>query len=230
MLLNILLLFQETTGELEVTEESISLMDMIMKGGPLGIAILAILLLLSLMALYVFFERYWTIRSASEIDQNFMTNIRNHVQAGNIDAARALCVNADTPISFMIEKGLMRIGKPLRDISVAIENVGNLEVAKLENRLSVLATISGAAPMIGFFGTVTGMIIAFYTMATENNVTPQALAGGIYQALLTTAFGLLIGILAFIGYNFLVSKVQRVIFKMEASSVEFIDLLQEPAN
>ncbi len=228
MFLNILFLFQ-TSGE-EVTTESFNLLSLIMKGGPLGIVVLAVLLLLSIMALYVFIERYLTIKRASEVDESFMANIRSHVQSGNIDAAMALCQTTDTPIARMIEKGVKRIGKPLQDISVAIENVGNLEVSRLENRLSLLATISGSAPMIGFFGTVTGMIIAFYTMATANDVTPTALAGGIYQALLTTAFGLLIGIVSFIGYNYLVARVEKVIFQMEASSVEFIDLLQEPAH
>lgn len=230
MLLNVLLLFQETSVELEGGVEAISLLDIILKGGVLGIVIMAVLLMLSILALYVFIERFLTINRASVVDEDFMRKIRNHVQAGNIDAATALCHNADTPISSMIEKGLRRIGKPLRDITVAIENVGNLEVARLENRMSVLATISGAAPMIGFFGTVTGMIMAFYTMATAESVSTQALAGGIYQALLTTAFGLLVGIVSFIGYNFLVSKVQKVIYRMEATSVEFVDLLQEPAS
>jgi biopolymer transport protein ExbB len=129
----------------------------------------------------------------------------------------------------MVEKGLQRIGKPLRDINASIENVGNLEVFKLEKNLSTLASIAGAAPMIGFFGTVTGMILAFFTMATEENVTPDVLAGGIYQALITTAFGLFIGILAFVGYNILVASIEKVIFKMESSTMEFLDLLQEPA-
>lgn len=196
----------------------------------MGIAIFAILIILSIVAIYIFVERYLTINQAAKIDENFMINIRNHVQSGNIKGAKDLCRNADTPIASMVEKGLSRIGKPLKDISVAIENVGNLEVSRLENRLATLATISGAAPMIGFFGTVTGMIMAFYTMASANNVTPQALAGGIYQALLTTAFGLLIGIGAFMGYNFLVAKVQKVIFNMETTSLDFMDLLQEPAH
>ena len=128
----------------------------------------------------------------------------------------------------MVEKGLKRIGKPLRDIDAAIENVGNLEVFKLEKNLSRLASIAGAAPMIGFFGTVTGMIMAFYRMATEQNVTPDVLAGGIYQALVTTAFGLAIGIFAFVGYNILVANVEKVIYEMERTTTEFMDLLQEP--
>ena len=130
----------------------------------------------------------------------------------------------------MVEKGLQRIGKPLRDIDAAIENVGNLEVFKLERSLSTLASISGAAPMIGFFGTVTGMIMAFYEMKTQQNVTPDVLAGGIYQALITTAVGLFIGILSFVSYNILVAKVEKVVYKMERTTVEFMDMLQEPTN
>jgi len=152
-----------------------------------------------------------------------------NVSSGRIEAAVALCKNTDSPLARMVEKGLQRIGKPLRDIDAAIENVGNLELFKLEKSLSTMATISGAAPMLGFFGTVTGMIQAFYEMSTAENVTPTLLAGGIYQALMTTAFGLFIGILAFLGYNTLVANVEKVVFKMEKTTVEFMDLLQEPS-
>lgn len=206
------------------------LIDLILAGGPLGVIIVVVLLILSVMAMYIFIERYLTITKASQIDQAFMNNIRTSVQAGNIEGARGLCLNTDSPVARMVEKGLLRIGKPLRDIDAAIENVGNLEIYKLEKNLSNLASIAGAAPMIGFFGTVTGMILAFYKMATEQNVTPDVLAGGIYQALITTAFGLAVGIMAFVGYNLLVSKVDKVIFNMEQTTVEFMDLLQEPAT
>jgi biopolymer transport protein ExbB len=192
--------------------------------------IVTILLVLSVLAMYIFIERYLTITKASQIDQSFMNNIRTSVQAGNIEGAKGLCQNTDSPVARMVEKGLLRIGKPLRDIDAAIENVGNLEIYKLEKNLSTLASVAGAAPMIGFFGTVTGMILAFYKMATEQNVTPDVLAGGIYQALITTAFGLAIGIMAFVGYNLLVSRVDKVVFNMEQTTVEFMDLLQEPAT
>ena len=155
-------------------------------------------------------------------------NIRINVQQGNIQSARALCQTTDSPVARMVEKGLQRIGKPLRDIDAAVENVGNLEVFKLEKNLSTLASISGAAPMIGFLGTVTGMIQAFYNMSTQQNITPALLAGGIYQALLTTAVGLAVGIFALIGYNILVASVEKVVFKMERSTTEFMDFLQEP--
>ncbi|MFT4758427.1 MAG: biopolymer transport protein ExbB [Paraglaciecola sp.] len=225
---NTLFLFQDTKADLKGPEGQ-SLMDVISSGGPLGIAIVVVLIALSIIALYIFVERYLNIKRAGKVDENFMNNIRANVGAGNIQAARALCQNTDSPVARMVEKGLMRIGKPLRDIDAAIENVGNLEIFRLEKNLSTLASIAGAAPMIGFFGTVTGMIMAFYEMATAENVTPDVLAGGIYQALITTAFGLFIGILAFVGYNILVANVEKVVFKMERSTVEFMDLLQEPS-
>ena len=224
MLYNSILLFQSEDG----ADSAQSLLGIITEGGPLGIIIVGILLVLSFIALYIFFERYATINRAGKIDETFMNNIRMNVAAGNIAAARALCQTTDSPVARMVEKGLKRIGKPLRDINASIENVGNLEVFKLEKNLSRLASIAGAAPMIGFFGTVTGMIMAFYRMATEQNVTPDVLAGGIYQALVTTAFGLAIGIFAFVGYNILVANVEKVIYEMERTTTEFMDLLQEP--
>ena len=221
------LFLQKVDMEGEVGTQSF--LDLIFQGGFLSIAIVGILAFLSFIAVYIFLERYWTIKKAGRIDQGFMNNIRANVQAGNIHGAKALCQTTDSPVARMIEKGLMRIGKPLRDIDTAIENVGNLEVFRLEKNLSTLASIAGAAPMIGFFGTVTGMILAFREMATQQNVTPDVLAGGIYQALITTAAGLLIGILAFVGYNVLVANVEKVVFQMERTTVEFMDLLQEPS-
>ncbi len=225
-----ILLFKggKKVAETEVAKENF--IDIILKGGPISVAIFSVLLLLSIMAVYIFLERYWAIGRAAKVDDQFMNNIRSAVVAGNLDGAKALCKTTDTPISRMVEKGLSRIGKPLRDIDAAIENVGNLEIFKLEKGLSTLASIAGAAPMIGFFGTVTGMIMAFQTMATAENVGPAQLAGGIYQALTTTAFGLLIGIIAFVGYNLLVAKVDKAVFNMERSTVEFMDLLQEPTS
>ncbi len=220
-------LFQSKAGAVE-EEGKQTLLGLITQGGPLGVAIVAILLVLSVIAVYIFIERYLTIKKAGKIDKTFMNNIRASIVSGNIEGAKALCRNTNSPIARMVEKGLMRIGKPLRDIETSIENVGNLELFKLEKNLPTLANISGAAPMIGFFGTVTGMILAFYKMATEANVTPDLLAGGIYQALITTAAGLAIGIFAFVGYNYLVAAVDKVVFEMERHTVEFMDLLQEP--
>ncbi|MBT8230056.1 MAG: MotA/TolQ/ExbB proton channel family protein [Bacteroidia bacterium] len=218
--------FLQATDESNQIQQNI--LDIITKGGPLGIAINVILLILSFLAAYIFFERYFTIKRATKVDDSFMNNIRAAVTSGNIDGAKAMLSNVDSPYARMVEKGIARIGKPLRDIDAAIENVGNLEIFKLEKNLSSLASIAGAAPMIGFFGTVTGMILAFYKMASEQNVTPDVLAGGIYTALITTAFGLFIGILAFVGYNYLVASVEKVIHKMEMTSIDFMDLLQEP--
>ena len=227
MSLSSLFLFQ---ADVEAEEGRQSLIDLSASGGPLGIAIVSILLVLSVIATAIFLERWSTIKKAGKIDEHFMNNIRASVQSGNIEGAKGLCRSNDSPVARMVEKGLLRIGKPLREIDAAIENVGNLEVFKLEKNLSILASIAGAAPMIGFFGTVTGMIMAFYEMATQQNVTPDVLAGGIYQALITTAFGLAIGIFAFVGYNLLVSNVEKVIFNMERVTIEFMDLLQEPSN
>lgn len=223
------LLFQKAAAG---DEESASqnLIDIIVQGGILGIGVVSVLLVLSIIAFAIFIERWLTIKRAGKIDENFINNIRAAVTAGNIEGAKALCKNTESPVARMVEKGLMRIGKPLRDIDAAIENVGNLEIFKLEKNLSTLASIAGAAPMIGFFGTVTGMIMAFHTMATADNVGPAQLASGIYQALITTAFGLMIGIVAFVGYNLLVANVEKVVFKMERTTVEFMDLLQEPSN
>lgn len=216
-------------AEGEATVKSFSLLQIILDSGPLGIANVTVMIILAILAVYIMIERYLTIQRANKVDESFMAQIRSAVFSGNIENALTLCKNTDTPVARMVAKGLSRIGKPLEDINTAVENVGNLEIYKLEKRLSTLATIAGAGPMVGFFGTVTGMIQAFYTMATSNNVTPQNLAGGIYQALITTAFGLIIGIIAFVSYNSLIASVDRVVFKMEAATVDFLDLLQEPA-
>jgi len=232
MFSNPIFLFQQPDVAVDTTgmpeEVSFSLIGIIGQGGAIGITIAIILLMLSILAIYILIERYLTIKRAGEVDENFMNQIRQYVQSGDINNAMALCNNTDTPVARLVAKGLQRIGKPLADISAAVENVGNLEIFKLEKRLSMLATISGAAPMIGFLGTVTGMILSFMNMA-GGDVSTESLAGGIYQALVTTAFGLVVGIIAFIGYNTLVAAMDRVVFKMEAATVEFLDLLQEPA-
>jgi len=214
----------------ETVEGAQSLWDILAQTGVMGIANVGINLILSFIAIYIFVDRYRSLKRASTVDQNFMNNIRNSVQNGNIEAARNLCSHTDTPMARMLEKGLQRIGKPLRDIDAAIENTGNLELFKMEKNLSIMASIAGAAPMIGFFGTVTGMIQAFYNMANQQNVTPATLSSGIYQALITTAVGLGVGIFAYIAYNLLVSNVEKVVYNMENTTVEFMDLLQEPAK
>jgi biopolymer transport protein ExbB len=208
-------------------EETLSLFELALKGGPIMIPVA----LCSVIAVYIIVERYFAIKKSSKDDPNFMNNIRDFISNGNIDAAQALCRNTVSPISRMIEKGIARIGKPLGDIEKAIENVGNIEVVKLEKGLSLLATCAGAAPMLGFLGTVTGMIKAFYNMSKAGDqVELSLLSGGMYEAMVTTVAGLIVGIVAQVGYNLLSAMVQQVVYKMENSSIEFLDLLHEPAK
>lgn len=215
------------TAAAPATEESLSLFDLALKGGPIMVPIA----LCSVIAVYIIFERYFSIRKSAKDDPNFMNNIRDFISNGNIDAARSLCRNTDSPIARMIEKGISRIGKPLSDIEKAIENIGNIEVVKMEKGLSLLATVAGAAPMLGFLGTVTGMIKAFYNMSKAGKtIDISLLSGGMYEAMVTTVAGLIVGIFALVAYNLLTAMVEKVVFKMENSSIEFMDLLQEPAK
>lgn len=211
-------------------EETLSIMQLITSGGVGGIIIMSTLFILSIIAIYIFIERYLTITKAAKEDEYFMNQIKDFIHDGKIDAAKALCRSTPTPISRMIEKGVNRIGKPLGDIAAAIENTGKLELYKLETNLAALATISGAAPMIGFLGTVLGMVLAFHEMAAAGgNIDVGMLAEGIYTAMVTTIAGLIVGIVAYIGYNSLVAKVEKVVFRMEARTTEFLDILNEPA-
>lgn len=208
-------------------EEMLSVLELIQGGGWY---IMIPLLILSIAAVYIFIERYLAISRVAKANTKFMKDVREHVYKGEIKAARNVCKEANNPYSRMIEKGLMRVGKPMPDISLAIENEGKLEITKLEKSLSFEATIAGAAPMIGFLGTVIGMMAAFHEMNTSgNSVELNQLAGGIMQAMVTTAAGLVIGIVAYLGYNILVGRIDRVAFRMDELSVEFIDMLQEPA-
>lgn len=205
--------------------DSMALIDLIFKGGYMMIPIF----LLSIVAVYVYIERIRTIGRASKTPDGFMDNIKKLVTDGDLSGARVLSQQSDTPIGRMIGKGLSRIGSPLKNIEVSIENVGKVEIYHLEKNLSLLATISGAAPMIGFLGTVTGMIRAFMSIAQEEGaVSPKLLSSGIYEAMITTAAGLFVGIIAYLGYNYLVTRVQKVVHNMEYTSIDFIDLLQEP--
>ncbi|MFN7833963.1 MAG: MotA/TolQ/ExbB proton channel family protein, partial [Bacteroidota bacterium] len=187
-------------------------------------------LILSVVAVYIIVERYLTISKAGQVDHNFMNSIRMSVESGNLQAAKALCQSVDAPMARMVEKGLDRIGKPLDDINKAIENVGNLELLKLEKNLSTLASISGIAPMIGLLGTVIGLIVAFQDMTTAEVVSPKTLSSGIYHALTATASGLFVSIIAMAGFNLLVTTLDKVIFKMENTAMQFMDLLQEPSR
>jgi len=183
----------------------------------------------SVLAVYIFIERFLAIQKALRGEKNFMENIKLFVKQGNLDAAKNLCFNTNNPMARMVGKGISRIGKPMSDIAASVENVGKLEISNLEQRLSVLATISGVAPMIGFLGTVIGMISTFHQM-TIDGVEIDSLAGGIMQAMVTTVAGLIVGIIAYIAYNYLVSKVEKVIHQMEGGSIEFLDILEEPEN
>lgn len=214
----------------ETTEKTLSILDLITSGGVGGIAIMAFLGVLSILAVYLFVERYGAIRSANKIDKNFMNNIKDKVMEGKLDAALALCTAENTPVARMMEKGISRIGKPLNDITQAIENQGKLEVSRMEKNLPLLATISGGAPMIGFLGTVIGMILTFKEMANAGGqINIGMMAEGIYTAMSTTVAGLFVGIIAYFGYNYLVSNVNRVVYRMETSAMAFLDLLHEPA-
>ena len=218
-----------STGE--STTETLSILELITTGGVGGIIIMITLFILSVIAVYIFIERYLTIKKAAKEDVNFMNEIKDFIHDGKLEAARSLCKSTSTPIARMIEKGVNRIGKPLGDIAAAIENTGKLELFKMEKNLATLATISGAAPMIGFLGTVIGMILAFHEMASAGgNIDVEMLAEGIYTAMVTTVAGLVVGIIAYIAYNLLVAKVEKVVFKMEARTTEFLDILNEPAK
>ena len=206
-------------------QDSMALISLILQGGYMMIPIF----LLSIVAVYVYVERIRTIGRAAKTPIGFIDNIKKLVADGDLSGAKVLCQQSDTPIGRMIGKGLSRIGSPLKNIEVSIENVGKIEIYNLEKNLSLLATISGAAPMIGFLGTVTGMIRAFISIAQEEGaVSPKLLSAGIYEAMLTTAAGLFVGIIAYLGYNYLVTRVQKVVHNMEYTSIDFIDLLQEP--
>jgi len=212
------------------TAESQSLLDIVLGSSTSGLVVIGTLLVLSIVAVYIIFERYLTLTRAGQVDHNFMNSIRASVESGNLQAAKALCQSVDAPMARMVEKGLDRIGKPLDDINKSIENVGNLELLKLEKNLSTLASISGIAPMIGLLGTVIGLIIAFQDMAVADVIKPSTLSNGIYHALTATAAGLFVSIIAMAGYNVLVDNLDKVIFKMENTAVQFMDLLQEPSR
>lgn len=211
-----------------VAEElSLSYWDLAFKGGWVMIPII----LLSLIAVYIFIERYFVIRKLTKEDVNFMDRIKDFIHDGKIESAQTLCQSINSPISRMIEKGIQRIGRPLNDINAAIENVGKLEIYKLEKGLPTLATVAGAAPMIGFLGTVMGMIIAFYDMSNAgSNINVALLSNGIYTAMVTTVAGLIVGIIAYFAYNILVAKVEKIVYNLEARTSEFMDLLNEPVS
>ncbi|MDY8138839.1 MotA/TolQ/ExbB proton channel family protein [Aquimarina sp. 2201CG5-10] len=214
----------------EVEQKTLSIMELLLSGGTGGVVIIAVLFVLLFVAVYIYFERLFAIKSASKYDESFMHQIRDNVVSGKIEAAKILCAQTNNPVARLTEKGISRIGHPLEDINKAIENAGRLEVYKLEKNVSILATVAGAAPMIGFLGTVIGMILAFHNLASSSGSADMGtLAEGIYTAMTTTVAGLVVGIVAYIGYNHLVVRTDKVVHTMEANAVDFLDLLNEPA-
>lgn len=213
----------------EPVEKTLSIIELISSGGLAGQVIIAVLFVMLIFAIYIYFERLFAIKAASQIDANFMNQIKDHVSNGKIDSAQMLCAQVNSPVSRLINKGITRIGKPLEDINTAIENAGRLEIYGLEKNVSILATISGVAPMIGFLGTVVGMILAIFELANAGGtIQMDVLASGLYTAMTTTVAGLIVGIVAYMAYNHLVVKTDKVVYQMEANSLEFLDHLNEP--
>jgi biopolymer transport protein ExbB len=230
-MLKILMIQADLTTEMDslaAGSEGIStkFIDLAFKGGWIMIPII----ILSIIAVYIFFDRYFAIKKASKFDNALLEKVKAYITSGKIDEAILICQRDKNPATRMLEKGISRIGRPLTDVNAAIEIVGNLEISKLEKGLPVLASVAGGAPMLGFLGTVMGMIQAFYDMANAgNNIDVTLLSTGIYQAMVTTVAGLIVGIIAYFAYNILVSDVEKVVFTMEATTSEFLDLLNEPA-
>ena len=219
---------QNAIGQ-ESVEKTLSIIELISSGGAAGKFIIGILFVLLVVAIYIYFERLLAIKAASKIDSNFMNQIKDHVSHGKIDSAQVLCAQVNSPVSRLIAKGITRVGKPLADINTAIENAGRLEVYGLEKNVSMLATISSVAPMIGFLGTVIGMILSIFEIANSGGqIDIKMLADGLYTAMTTTVAGLIVGIVAYMAYNHLVVKTDKVVYQMEANSLEFLDHLNEP--
>lgn len=226
---------QNLTEAIEKTEGAVNkefaLSDIIFSGGIIGQSIMVVIFIMLFMALYLYLERFFAIKKASKIDESFMSQIKLFLSQGKVDQAKVLCAHTDSPVARLVGKGISRIGKPLQDINIAIENAGKLEVYKMEKNINLLATLSGAGPMTGFLGTVVGMVMAFHEMSTASSarIDMSVLAEGIYTAMMTTVFGLIVGIIAYVGYNHLVSKIDKIVHQLEANAVEFLDLLNEPA-
>lgn len=220
---------QQLVQEAVSVEKKLSIYELIVSGGVGGQVIIGLLFILLAVSLYIYFERYFAIKSASQIDKDFMNQIKDLVMNGKLDAAKMVCAKTNSPSARLVEKGISRIGKPLADINTAIENAGKLEIYNLEKNVSVIATIAGAAPMIGFLGTVIGMILAIHQIANAGGqIDIKMLSDGLYTAMTTTVAGLIVGIISYIAYNHLVVKTDKVVYQMEAKSLEFLDLLNEP--
>lgn len=208
------------------TQDTMSLLDLLMKGGWVMIPIL----LLSVIAVYLTVEKYITISRASKVDTGFMANIRQMLLDQKTDSALAMCRSTNTPIARLLEKGIKRLGKPIKEIESAVENTGKLEIYKLEKNLAYLGIIAGIAPMFGFVGTISGVIRIFYNISLADNISISLIAGGLYEKMITSAAGLIVGILAHIAFHYLNAMIDRVSFQLESTTVEFIDLIQEPTK
>ncbi|HEY8397160.1 MAG TPA: MotA/TolQ/ExbB proton channel family protein [Flavihumibacter sp.] len=215
------------TAQATVNEnKDLNMINLLFQGGPLMIP----LFLLLVIAIYFFFERYIAIKKASKIDENFMSIIKDHILSGNVAAARSLSKNTNNPVARIIDKGLQRIGKPIDAIEKSMENVGRLEMYKLERNLSVLSLVAGIAPMFGFLGTIVGMVQLFYGISSTGEYTLSTIASGIYVKMITSATGLIIGLLSYVGHSFLTAQVDKTVNRMEVASSDFIDTLQEPTR
>jgi biopolymer transport protein ExbB len=208
------------------TEQELSLFDLLTKGGWVMIPLAA----LALLGLVIFFERYFTIRKASKDESQLTMQVRSSIKTGNLDSAIAICKSSNTPIGRMLQKGLLRIGRPIKDIEGAIENIGKLEVSKLEKNIGILGIIAGIAPMLGFVGTIIGVITIFHDVSVKGVIEIGTISGGLYIKMISSASGLIIGIIAYVFYNILNFMVDKVILKMETDAIEFIDLLEEPGR
>ncbi|HEY4327886.1 MAG TPA: MotA/TolQ/ExbB proton channel family protein [Mucilaginibacter sp.] len=209
-----------------ITDKELHFGDLIIKGGwvmiPIGI--------LAVLGLVIFFERYFTIRKASKDDSNLLMQVRSAIVMGNLESAKALCRNSNTPLGRMLQKGLLRIGRPIKDIEGAIENIGKLEVSKLEKNIGILGIVAGIAPMFGFLGTIIGVIKIFYDISASGDLSISTISGGLYVKMITSAAGLMVGILAYVGHHILTMMVDRIILRLETDAIEFIDLLEEPSK
>ena len=215
----------------DVDVNTISVFELFSQGGLAGQIIIVLLFCLSILTMYLFFERLFSIKKALQQDDYFFNSIKDFLYDSKYSSAVDLCQNTDTPIARMLEKGIVRIDKTLEDVSTSVNNVGKLELSKLENNLAIIGTISGVAPMIGFLGTVIGMVLAFYEMASSGGqIDIEMLSKGIYTAMTTTVAGLVVGIVAYISYNYLVSKITKAVYKMESLSIEFLDIIYDKKN
>ncbi len=211
---------------LQVAEDKISLLSLLQKGGW----IMYPLYFLLVIAIFVFIERVLAIKKAGTMDPKFMFIIKDHILSGNIDAAKGVAKNADNPVAKMIEKGIMRIGKPIESVEKSMENVGKLEMYSMERNLNILSLIAGIAPMFGFLGTIVGMVQLFYGIASTGEYTLNTIAGGIYTKMITSATGLIIGLIAYVGHNYLSTQIDKTANKMETASADFLDILQETTH